>query len=76
MNIYVRAHLPPSEKICTSCLSRLTLASLLQLSILLLLNFLLKLQAKMPTMQKHGMKLSLLKILELPVLFGCKSFDH
>jgi hypothetical protein len=34
----VHFHLPPSERDCTSCLSRLMLASLLWLSMLLLLN--------------------------------------
>ncbi len=47
------------------CLSQLMLAPPQWLLMLLLLNCLLKLQAQMPMMQRHGVKLSLLKILEL-----------
>ncbi len=49
---------------CLFCLSRLTVASPLWLSMLSLLNCfgLLKLQAQMPTMWRHGVKLLLLKL--------------
>ncbi len=52
---------------CLYRLSRLTIASPLWLSMLSLLNrfLLLKLRAQMPTMQRHGMNLLVLKILEL-----------
>ncbi len=52
---------------CLLCLSRLTVASPLWLSMLSLLNWfvLLKLWAQMPTKQRHGVKLLVLKILGL-----------
>ena len=50
-----------------SCLSQLTLTSPLWLSMLSLQNcfVLLKLQARMPTMRRHGVKLLVLKMLGL-----------
>ncbi len=39
LSAYAHFHLPPSKGHCTSCLSRLTLASLLWLSTLLLPNW-------------------------------------
>ncbi len=63
----VDAHVPTFQTRCMLHLSQVMIASLLWLSMLLLLNCfgLLKLRAQMPKMQRHGVKLLVLKMFVL-----------